>query len=158
MFMKTCRCGKTKKNFKFDIGPFFVDECCIEAGFDELGKKKLDLQDIGLNTDELANQINSDATSQLEVQDEGEQPEETTAEESSQTETEEDLDEVESEQLKADEEASQADEQPDQAPALTVDSKGFIVPASEVKTEEPKKKRQYNRSGKLNIKKESTES
>lgn len=40
MYMKTCRCGKSKKNFKMDIGNFFIDECCIEAGFDELGNPK----------------------------------------------------------------------------------------------------------------------
>lgn len=40
MYMKTCRCGKSKKNFKMDIGDFFIDDCCIEAGYDELGNKK----------------------------------------------------------------------------------------------------------------------
>lgn len=46
MIEKTCRCGKTKKNFKIDIGPFFVDECCLEAGYDEVGnlvKKELNM-------------------------------------------------------------------------------------------------------------------
>jgi hypothetical protein len=34
---KSCRCGKSKKNFKIDIGSFFVGDCCLEAGFDDLG-------------------------------------------------------------------------------------------------------------------------
>jgi uncharacterized membrane protein YqiK len=38
MFEKTCRCGKSKKNFKIDIGDFFVDDCCLEAGYNELGE------------------------------------------------------------------------------------------------------------------------
>lgn len=36
---KPCRCGKTNKNFKIDIGPFFVNDCCLEAGFDGLGNE-----------------------------------------------------------------------------------------------------------------------
>lgn len=39
MFEKPCRCAKQKKNFRLDIGPFFIDDCCIEAGYDELGNK-----------------------------------------------------------------------------------------------------------------------
>lgn len=30
MFKKTCKCGKSEKNFKFDIGPCFEGDCCIE--------------------------------------------------------------------------------------------------------------------------------
>ena len=37
---KPCRCGASKKRFQFDIGPFFVNDCCLEAGFDELGNSK----------------------------------------------------------------------------------------------------------------------
>lgn len=37
MFQKPCACGKSKKNFRFDIGPHFINECCLEAGYDELG-------------------------------------------------------------------------------------------------------------------------
>lgn len=40
MIEKTCRCKKSKKNFRIDIGPFFIGECCVEAGYDELGNKK----------------------------------------------------------------------------------------------------------------------
>ena len=32
MYLKTCVCGKSKKNFKYDIGPNFVNNCCKEAG------------------------------------------------------------------------------------------------------------------------------
>lgn len=39
MMEKTCACGASKKNFKIDIGPFFVDDCCLAAGYDELGNK-----------------------------------------------------------------------------------------------------------------------
>lgn len=39
MFEKSCRCGNIKKNFRIDIGPFFIDECCVKAGFDYLGNK-----------------------------------------------------------------------------------------------------------------------
>lgn len=45
MFKKRCRCGKTEKNFKIDIGPFFVTDCCEEEGFDCFGKKKEDYQE-----------------------------------------------------------------------------------------------------------------
>src|SRR5690606_23594254 len=51
MFEKPCVCGKSKKNFKNDIGPFFVNECCTEAGYDEFGKlkkKELDIKDLPL--------------------------------------------------------------------------------------------------------------
>lgn len=30
MYLKKCRCGKSQKNFKMDIGPFFVNKCCKE--------------------------------------------------------------------------------------------------------------------------------
>ena len=42
MFKKKCRCGTTEKNFKMDIGPFFINECCEKAGFDEKGLKAED--------------------------------------------------------------------------------------------------------------------
>lgn len=55
MFTKKCRCGKTEKNFQIDIGQFFVDSCCLEAGYDDLGNmKKKDLDMTGLpSQDEL---------------------------------------------------------------------------------------------------------
>lgn len=37
MYEKTCRCGKSKANFKIDIGPFFINDCCTEAGYDVQG-------------------------------------------------------------------------------------------------------------------------
>lgn len=45
MIEKSCRCGKSKKNFKMDIGPFYIDECCIEAGYDDLGNLKKKAED-----------------------------------------------------------------------------------------------------------------
>ncbi len=40
MHQKTCRCGKSSQPFKIDIGPFYIDSCCEEAGFDNLGNLK----------------------------------------------------------------------------------------------------------------------
>jgi hypothetical protein len=40
MFSKRCACGIATKNFHRDIGDFYVDECCLAAGYDELGKLK----------------------------------------------------------------------------------------------------------------------
>lgn len=42
-----CRCGASEKTFKFDIGPFFMNECCEKAGYDEKGELKdgVDLKD-----------------------------------------------------------------------------------------------------------------
>lgn len=40
MFNVKCACGKANKNFKYDIGPMYVDECCKAAGYDDLGKRK----------------------------------------------------------------------------------------------------------------------
>jgi len=38
MFKVKCRCAKSEKNFKFEIGPFYMDECCKSAGYDDLGR------------------------------------------------------------------------------------------------------------------------
>jgi hypothetical protein len=38
MILKSCVCGASKKNFKMDIGPFYVGECCKDAGYDDLGR------------------------------------------------------------------------------------------------------------------------
>lgn len=35
-----CRCGKTKKNFYNDIGEFYIETCCLIAGYDNLGNKE----------------------------------------------------------------------------------------------------------------------
>lgn len=41
MFNIPCRCGKTSKNFKNDLGiAFYIDDCCEKAGYDEKGNKK----------------------------------------------------------------------------------------------------------------------
>lgn len=37
MVLITCRCGKTQKNFMRNIGPFFINKCCKEAGYDAFG-------------------------------------------------------------------------------------------------------------------------
>ena len=63
MFKKKCRCGASEKSFKIDIGPFFVAECCIEAGFDELGNK-VDNIDDGKGDDESDQGDDSDKGSE----------------------------------------------------------------------------------------------
>lgn len=58
MFKKKCRCGKSEKNFKFDIGPFFVADCCLDAGYDELGRKPGEEESDGLEDEkELVEEI-----------------------------------------------------------------------------------------------------
>jgi hypothetical protein len=37
MFYKKCRCGKTGRNFMKDIGEFYIEDCCTEAGYDYKG-------------------------------------------------------------------------------------------------------------------------
>lgn len=39
MFNTKCACGKSNKNFKYNIGPFYVEDCCRAAGYDEIGKR-----------------------------------------------------------------------------------------------------------------------
>lgn len=36
----SCRCGAAKKRFKYDIGEFFINDCCSEAGFNHLGQRQ----------------------------------------------------------------------------------------------------------------------
>lgn len=38
MYEIPCRCGKVKQNYKMNIGPFFINDCCIEAGYNHLGE------------------------------------------------------------------------------------------------------------------------
>lgn len=54
MYLKTCRCGKTQKNFKMDIGPFFINKCCKEAGYDVHGKKAEDAVEQVKEANEMA--------------------------------------------------------------------------------------------------------
>lgn len=42
MIEKPCRCGASKKRFKYEIGPFFIDQCCEAAGYDAVGNKTSD--------------------------------------------------------------------------------------------------------------------
>lgn len=39
MPINPCRCGKRTKFFKYLELEFYIDECCIEAGYDEQGLK-----------------------------------------------------------------------------------------------------------------------
>lgn len=72
MIEKSCRCGKIKKNFKIDIGPFFIADCCTEAGYDHLGNR-FEPETIGLDKVELEKAIES--SDSLQIIDEGEQEE-----------------------------------------------------------------------------------
>lgn len=63
MFRRKCVCGATEKNFKKDIGPFFVDECCEKAGYDHFGKKQ---EDYDAEGEDLANQFLNDGEDQSE--------------------------------------------------------------------------------------------
>lgn len=54
MFKIKCRCGKTEKSFKMNIGPFFINECCEEAGYDQYGKTKEDYEKEAELADALA--------------------------------------------------------------------------------------------------------
>ena len=66
MIEKSCRCGKIKKNFKIDIGPFFIADCCIEAGYDYLGNKaELKVEDLGLKEDEVQKAIEASGSLQI---------------------------------------------------------------------------------------------
>lgn len=60
MFKIKCRCGTGEQSFKFDIGPFYIDECCTAAGYDELGNKVADRPPIlpSGNTDPKVETIN----------------------------------------------------------------------------------------------------
>lgn len=75
MFEKPCRCGSTKKNFRIDIGPFFIAECCKKAGYDNLGNR-LEPSHIGLTKEDVEEALK---VKDLEVDDEGEQSEESKA-------------------------------------------------------------------------------
>lgn len=39
MFRVKCKCGDSEMNFKADIGPFYITECCEKAGYDEKGER-----------------------------------------------------------------------------------------------------------------------
>ena len=73
MMEKSCRCGKIKKKFMIDIGAFFIADCCIEAGYDHLGKMK----DIGLSKEEVSKLVEDPVIENMEIVDEGEVSEET---------------------------------------------------------------------------------
>lgn len=105
MIEKTCRCGKTKKNFVIDIGPFFIEECCIEAGYDHLGNKKIAAEDVGLTPQEVEN-ITPEAVQDLEIIDEGELPDPNELEETA---------EQEKAKKKAEKEAKKAAKKAEQA-------------------------------------------
>lgn len=41
-----CRCGKKVTHFHMNIGDFYIDKCCKEAGFDHLGNRKATPEDL----------------------------------------------------------------------------------------------------------------
>lgn len=64
MFKKKCACGESEKSFKFDIGPFFIDECCKKAGYDCHGKRQ---EDYEREAEEMANQLLEDPQEEKSV-------------------------------------------------------------------------------------------
>lgn len=72
-----CRCGQSERNFKFDIGPFYIEECCEKAGYDALGNKKEE----GMSNEEL-NELaqNLDGAEDLQIKDEASLDQQTEAE------------------------------------------------------------------------------
>lgn len=54
MYQISCRCGASKKNFKFNIGDFYIEECCEKAGYDVFGQKKAE----GMSEEELTQLTN----------------------------------------------------------------------------------------------------
>lgn len=51
MYLTKCACGDSEKNFKVEIGPFYVGECCEAKGYDHLGQKP---QEPGMSTEETS--------------------------------------------------------------------------------------------------------
>lgn len=66
MFVTKCRCGKSEKSFKRNIGPFFMNDCCVEAGYDERGnlieQKSADKQEPTVQVVEVAEQNSVEPT------------------------------------------------------------------------------------------------
>lgn len=50
-----CRCGANARQFKTNIGEFYIEECCAEAGFDHLGRSKNAEGEAVSEADEVAN-------------------------------------------------------------------------------------------------------
>lgn len=142
MFTKTCRCGKQTKNFKKDIGPFFIDECCTEAGYDHLGKKALDTKDLGIDSTKLDQDLTSDETKNLEIEDDSsldqdlsDEEQEKLMDESDEEEADEADAKVLEEQLQADAQAEQAENTPIQPEVkLEVNEGGEVVQSTVVAT------------------------
>ena len=57
MYKVKCKCGQSEKSFKFDIGEFFISECCEKAGYDNKGMRA---EDYEAEAEELANEILGD--------------------------------------------------------------------------------------------------
>lgn len=45
MFLISCKCGQSSKNFKVDIGTNFFDECCLKAGFSEISEQVQEIKE-----------------------------------------------------------------------------------------------------------------
>lgn len=122
MFNKNCRCGASNKNFQFDIGPFFINQCCLDAGFDKLGNKVLDEKE-----NELANNLKVDDDKTLD-------------QEPSETETTEEVVESEPEVLNGDITDDMVDHaDPDEEP-VTEAAPAVETPAEKKAREKAEKK------------------
>lgn len=138
MMEKTCRCGKTKKNFKVDIGPFFIAECCTESGYNHLGER-FEPEDLGLKTEDVEKAL--ETAGSLQVVDDpsldAADPEE--VQEARQVTDPEELKKLEDMEIVKVTEVSQ-----------TFD--GTVLSEKDVTEEakaDQKKKRQYNRNGQI---------
>jgi hypothetical protein len=68
----SCRCGASKKRFNINIGPFYIAECCEEAGYDHLGNRK----DVAPESLGLTEQDAAEVESAKLVEDSSEEPKE----------------------------------------------------------------------------------
>lgn len=112
-----CRCGKSKRNFKVNVG-YYIDECCVEAGYDDLGnltKKPLDTTGLP-SEEELA------AAAETLQDDTSPEPEDPAAEETS-DETESELSSDDLSKLKETKEEKKARKKAEKAAAMAAQRK-----------------------------------
>lgn len=67
MFKRKCRCGKTEKSFKNDIGPFFMNTCCEAEGYDCRGKKPEDYEKEKLEAESQPKEVEDPSKEQEDI-------------------------------------------------------------------------------------------
>ncbi len=60
MFLKKCACGAQSKNFNSDIGSCFIDQCCLDAGYDIKGNKVKSSDDQDSNKEDAKTTVPAD--------------------------------------------------------------------------------------------------